>query len=1231
MKKVLLGVLILTFFIMSCTFAAAKFSDLQTSHWAYGPVSEMAARGILIGYPDGTFMPDKSITRAEYSKIMVMALDLEGKNKRAIESTNELIDELEKVEQKKNGKYSSFADVRDDHWAKQYINLFAEYLEPVYKNGKYYFSPDSEAIREDVAISLVKAAGLENLDYDLKTLNKFSDKDQISSNAKKYVAIAVENELLRGHDNGTFEPKGYLTRAQVCQIVINTEDVLAKIKAKEEAVFDGLSFDPKTLSVDLGSNWEKFYFTSIEKSDYSKALKEGTVYTPSQRKLYYNGTYLSNGIRNSFDFNNGDAKTTFIAVLKDDLTKYKKIEFDTPFTILANGARPGPIKAKEITVKGSACNGIKSMNGSWSNNTGTYMSSRSEMFIVVPFEGNADLTIDVVDNEGNKYQVKYTVYTDPNAVLPSPTPNGSVVPTQTPSPTGENTPVPTNGSTNAPAPTPTNTEVPTPTPTNTEVPTPTAGPNPTQGPNGSMDFSDVYFDDVMLELELGSNWQNYAYTSVDGLKTVLRPTQKRLVYVSSKSQNNGEWDSFNLFNGNQEQITIRVMNKDNYLQYKDITIKNPFYIEIFSPAQNSGLNYTMLCRVKKAYNTMFKAEYCIDNGNWIQSYDMTQDSTYYMIYADVDNYKDGKLHTLDVKFTDAYGHSGTGSKEFSVQLQNDFNIEIFNPTKNYDYGTGLSILVRMRKSNIDVVRADYNIDNGSWKSVTSGLDQNYYWLFYVGVDNLKDGKKHTLNVKFIDAQGGEGTGSLEFKIDKDNGGSGSDSESSSGGSSSTGSVKTITLNVKADKGEAKGTGQSLDFSSASTTESSYIEANWSLMLTALGDGSASKIQSIYFDFTTARSGYTFKNKYTQSGNIIKTAMVPNSYYDKASTIKIIVTATDGSTLERTITVKKMLIDPEDTQAEDRDGTQGSASSSGNIKITIDGGASTTLTRKPGDKLLITATGDNSISYIKYDWDGGSEERKYLPSFTVPVPDGSANTSKKLNITAVDTKSNNKSITVTVKISATTTSTSSSASTSTGNIKIKVDGSEVTSVTKKIGETISIVASSDNSISSIKYQWVTISSTQQTKTGSSVTVSVPNFSDSQAVLQIIATDSKNNTKTVNLTVNKDTSSSTSTNSSAKFRIEKDGKYYTSELVTYEANESIMIDQYEGTPSNNNKWEFKSLDGKTTYYSTDGGIGISGYLLKLRLKDTGGLDKEIKLIVYPSDKPSEVSTFRIKIKS
>lgn len=55
----------LTLAIQSPAAYAARFTDVETSHWAYGYISEMADKNVLKGYPDGSFKPDRYVSLPE--------------------------------------------------------------------------------------------------------------------------------------------------------------------------------------------------------------------------------------------------------------------------------------------------------------------------------------------------------------------------------------------------------------------------------------------------------------------------------------------------------------------------------------------------------------------------------------------------------------------------------------------------------------------------------------------------------------------------------------------------------------------------------------------------------------------------------------------------------------------------------------------------------------------------------------------------------------------------------------------------------------------------------------------------------------------------------------------------------------------------------------------------------------------------------------------------------------
>ncbi|MGI6444554.1 MAG: S-layer homology domain-containing protein [Candidatus Ozemobacteraceae bacterium] len=70
MKRI--SMLLVAVMVLSTVVATANpFSDVPFSHWSYDAVNKLTSKGILQGYPDGTFKGEKNVTR--YHLAMVVA------------------------------------------------------------------------------------------------------------------------------------------------------------------------------------------------------------------------------------------------------------------------------------------------------------------------------------------------------------------------------------------------------------------------------------------------------------------------------------------------------------------------------------------------------------------------------------------------------------------------------------------------------------------------------------------------------------------------------------------------------------------------------------------------------------------------------------------------------------------------------------------------------------------------------------------------------------------------------------------------------------------------------------------------------------------------------------------------------------------------------------------------------------------------------------------------------
>lgn len=173
------------------------FSDIGPGHWAAKAIREMAKRKVITGMGNNEFAPNAQVTRAQFATMLVKALGLPVTDPAT----------------------RTFADVGPQEWCYKYVEAAKDYLTG-YKTqaGTLLFHPSIPAVREDMAVAIVKARGLSPA-TDLSVLNSFSDKDSISEQIKPYVAAAVNAGLMKGYDNGTFRPQGKLTRAEAAALL----------------------------------------------------------------------------------------------------------------------------------------------------------------------------------------------------------------------------------------------------------------------------------------------------------------------------------------------------------------------------------------------------------------------------------------------------------------------------------------------------------------------------------------------------------------------------------------------------------------------------------------------------------------------------------------------------------------------------------------------------------------------------------------------------------------------------------------------------------------------------------------------------------------------------------------------------------------------------------------------------------------------------------------------------
>ncbi len=214
--KLLSFVIVVTFFMPLSV--KANFNDLSDikGHWAEEDIRVLVEKGIISGYPDGSFKPNKSITRAEFVKLVVKTFDLKSYDSSALEKL----------------LYEDTFNSEWHHWALEYINI-ATTRGIIQGTGKGKFSPNEPLTREQMAVIIhkliyedtpIELLGLSNIHiaYSPELIFNVKDFNQISSWAQGEVIQTILLGIMRGYGTKTFyfKPRNEATRAEVVTVLV---------------------------------------------------------------------------------------------------------------------------------------------------------------------------------------------------------------------------------------------------------------------------------------------------------------------------------------------------------------------------------------------------------------------------------------------------------------------------------------------------------------------------------------------------------------------------------------------------------------------------------------------------------------------------------------------------------------------------------------------------------------------------------------------------------------------------------------------------------------------------------------------------------------------------------------------------------------------------------------------------------------------------------------------------
>jgi hypothetical protein len=176
---------------------STSFSDLSSDYWASDFIQELANRGIISGFPDGSFRPNDPVTRAQFAAMVRQAF-----RRSAVREAGR------------------FADVPSSYWAADAIReAYSTGFMSGYPNN--VFRPDENIPRAQVLVSLANGLGYSTDNSSVEgTLQFYADASAIPAWARPSVAAATDRQIVVNYpDVQRLSPNRPASRAEVAAFI----------------------------------------------------------------------------------------------------------------------------------------------------------------------------------------------------------------------------------------------------------------------------------------------------------------------------------------------------------------------------------------------------------------------------------------------------------------------------------------------------------------------------------------------------------------------------------------------------------------------------------------------------------------------------------------------------------------------------------------------------------------------------------------------------------------------------------------------------------------------------------------------------------------------------------------------------------------------------------------------------------------------------------------------------
>ena len=195
---------------------SVRFSD-TAGHWAAEYIGEGVEKSWINGYPNGTFRPQNTITRAEFVKLILSAMKLTpgSENAKYLNKFEFWIDDFKPYE------ITLLSDVKS-HWVTTggYMDIALKYgmvINEEYNGGK--FQPDKAITRREIAVMAMRALGLVDPSKNTEEKSSYTDVADYPDWLQGYLTMTEKTGVIEGYPDGSFRGENTATRAEALTIV----------------------------------------------------------------------------------------------------------------------------------------------------------------------------------------------------------------------------------------------------------------------------------------------------------------------------------------------------------------------------------------------------------------------------------------------------------------------------------------------------------------------------------------------------------------------------------------------------------------------------------------------------------------------------------------------------------------------------------------------------------------------------------------------------------------------------------------------------------------------------------------------------------------------------------------------------------------------------------------------------------------------------------------------------